>query len=150
MGPSWLVHLSLLGLSLVSPAVSKDECQPSTWKLSSALRVGDINCRMSQVAGPKADVNTCATMARKWDITIDKFYDLNPRLNGDCKNILPNIRYCVDGFPEPLRAYNGRCGPNHNNATCVGTDNQCCNKNTWVCGDTEDDCTLNCYEGLCY
>ncbi|KAM0407473.1 hypothetical protein ACHAPD_012142 [Fusarium lateritium] len=121
MGPSWLVRLSLLSLSLVHPSVSKDECQPSTWKLSSALSAGDINCRMSQVAGPKADANTCASMVKKWDITIEKFYDLNPRLN----------------VPEPLRAYDGRCGPDHNNATCVGTDNQCCNKNTWVCGDTE-------------
>ncbi|GKU09595.1 unnamed protein product, partial [Fusarium langsethiae] len=118
-------------------AVSKDECQPSTWKLRSALRVGDINCRMSQVAGPKPGANICASMAEKWDITIEKFYDFNPRLNGDCNNILPNIRYCVDGFPEPFRAYDGRCGPNHDNATCVGTDKQCCHKNTSTYGDAD-------------
>jgi hypothetical protein len=118
------------------------------------LRVGDINCRMSEVSGPKADAKTCASMAKKWDITVEKFYDLNPRLKGDCNNVLPNTRYCVDGcefifdwlldlcanpvpVPEPLRAHDGQCGPNHNNATCVGTDAQCCNKKTWTCGDTE-------------
>jgi hypothetical protein len=68
--------------------------------------------------------------------------------------------------PEPLRAYNGLCGPDNGNATCVGTDKQCCNKNTWICGDTlyvpefpgwicadvqiSDDCAINCYEGNCY
>ncbi|UZP32217.1 hypothetical protein NXS19_000033 [Fusarium pseudograminearum] len=77
-------------------------------------------------------------------------YELNPRLKSDCKNVLPDIRYCVEGFPEPIRAYNGLCGPPHSNATCVGTDKQCCNKNTWTCGDTKDDCHLNCYEGNCY
>ena len=38
---------------------------------------------------------------------------------------------------EPLRAYDGMCGPQNKNATCVGTDKQCCNKKTWTCGDSE-------------
>lgn len=38
---------------------------------------------------------------------------------------------------EPLRAENGRCGPPHKNATCVGSDmGQCCNSETWTCGDS--------------
>lgn len=38
---------------------------------------------------------------------------------------------------EPLRATDGLCGPKHNNATCLGTDKQCCNANTFTCGSTE-------------
>jgi hypothetical protein len=52
---------------------------------------------MSEVTGSKVDAETCASMATKWDITVEKFYELNPRLKDDCKNILPYIRYCVDG-----------------------------------------------------
>jgi hypothetical protein len=97
MGPSWVVRLSLLGLALINPAVSKDDCQPSTWRLKAVATSGGINCRMSEVTNSKVDANTCASMAKKWDITVEKFYELNPRLKDDCKNVLPNIRYCVDG-----------------------------------------------------
>lgn len=38
---------------------------------------------------------------------------------------------------EPVRAYDGLCGPYHNDATCVGTAKGCCNSETWTCGDTE-------------
>jgi hypothetical protein len=38
---------------------------------------------------------------------------------------------------EPLRAYDGLCGPHHAGATCIGTDKQCCNSKTWECGDSE-------------
>ncbi|KAL3605126.1 hypothetical protein FPOAC2_00068 [Fusarium poae] len=132
---SW-VQLSLIGLALVSSAIAADECQPSTWR-ARVMETGGINCRFSTKTGSKIDSETCATIAKEYEITVDTFYELNPRLKGDCKNILPNIRYCVEGFPEPIRAYNGLCGPPHSNATCVGTDKQCCNKNTWMCGDTE-------------
>ena len=51
---------------------------------------------------------------------------------------------------EPLRAFDGKCGRPNNNATCVGTDKQCCNAQTWTCGDSEADCAPGtCYEGVC-
>lgn len=52
---------------------------------------------------------------------------------------------------EPLRAYDGNCGPQYKNATCIGVDfGQCCNSETWRCGETEHDCSIGvCYEGLC-
>ncbi len=51
---------------------------------------------------------------------------------------------------EPLRAFDGKCGPPNNNATCIGTDKQCCNSQTWTCGDSADDCGPGtCYEGVC-
>ncbi|CAF3497348.1 hypothetical protein FGSG_00029 [Fusarium graminearum PH-1] len=132
---SW-IHLSVIGLTLVSPAIAADECQPSTWQ-ARLMETGGINCRFSTKTGSKVSSDTCATIAKKYEITLDTFYELNPRLKSDCKNVLPDIRYCVEGFPEPIRAYNGLCGPPHSNATCVGTDKQCCNKNTWTCGDTK-------------
>lgn len=50
-----------------------------------------------------------------------------------------------------LRSTDGSCGPNHKNATCLGTDfGQCCNAETWRCGGTEHDCAPGvCYEGFC-
>ncbi|KAH7205027.1 hypothetical protein IWW34DRAFT_769419 [Fusarium oxysporum f. sp. albedinis] len=135
MGPYLLMKLSLLGLALINPVQSNDGCQPATWK-ASVMDVGGINWRLSTLTGSQIDDNTCALILKKYHITIDTFYDLNHRLNNDCKTIQPNIRYCVEGFPEPLRAYNGLCGPDNGNATCVGTDKQYCNKNTWTCGDT--------------
>ncbi|KAK4119961.1 carbohydrate-binding module family 24 protein [Parathielavia appendiculata] len=64
---------------------------------------------------------------------------------------------------EPLRSPDGFCGPQHNNAGCAGTDAQCCNSETWACGNSEycrhhlsaniparEDCADGtCYEGLC-
>ncbi|RBR24696.1 uncharacterized protein FIESC28_02469 [Fusarium coffeatum] len=146
MVPSWIL---LFGLSLIAPTLA-DECQPETWRMAALSSSGSINCRMSEVSGAKVDPKTCATLAKKWDISVEKFYELNPRLEDSCENVRPKIRYCVDGFVEPLRAYDGMCGPQNKNATCVGTDKQCCNKKTWTCGDSEEDCTVNCYEGNCY
>ncbi|KAF4970015.1 hypothetical protein FSARC_2832 [Fusarium sarcochroum] len=148
MGPSWVVRLSLLGLALVNSAVS-DDCQASTWTKRS-LDTDGINCRLSTVSASKVDSSTCASLAKKHGITVYDFYELNPGLKVDCKNVEPETRYCVEGFTEPLRALDGKCGPSNGNATCVGTDKQCCNKNSWTCGDTVNDCTVNCYEGNCY
>ncbi|KAH9904530.1 hypothetical protein F4778DRAFT_66305 [Xylariomycetidae sp. FL2044] len=44
----------------------------------------------------------------------------------------PETIYCMEGFPEPLRAYDGLCGPDHDNATCWGATEQCCNSKTWT------------------
>ncbi|KAK3903196.1 hypothetical protein C8A05DRAFT_14823, partial [Staphylotrichum tortipilum] len=69
----------------------------------------------------------------------------------DCSNLEPNTKYCVIGFVEPLRSTDGFCGPQHNNATCLGTEAQCCNAETWTCGNTEEDCANGtCYEGDCF
>ncbi|KAH7115442.1 hypothetical protein B0J13DRAFT_459720 [Dactylonectria estremocensis] len=133
MGPLQAVRLALATLLVVNSAVSADECQPETWRLRT-LRPGDINCRLSTVTEPQVNSTTCAFLANKYHTTVDTFLDLNPGL--DCDSIEPDTRYCVEGFHEPLRASNGLCGPNNGNATCVGTDKQCCNKITWKCGDT--------------
>ncbi|KAK4104707.1 carbohydrate-binding module family 18 protein [Parathielavia hyrcaniae] len=89
-------------------------------------------------------------MSQRYSITNDVLFKLNPSLAHDCTNVQPETEYCVKGFVEPLRAFDGKCGPPNNNATCVGTDNQCCNSQTWTCGSSTEDCAPGtCYEGVC-
>jgi hypothetical protein len=97
------MKLSLLGLALINPVQSDDECQPSTWK-ATVMDVGGINWRLSTLTGSQIDDNTCALILKKYHITIDTFYDLNHRLNNDCKTIQPNIRYCVEGCESYARS----------------------------------------------
>ncbi|KAI1181459.1 carbohydrate-binding module family 50 [Nemania serpens] len=111
---------------------------------------GELVCRYP--GRTNADVNyyTCTQLANKYGITIEKFFMLNPGLDPDCGNIQPNTMYCLAGYIEPLRAYDGKCGPPNNNATCLGTNAQCCNSKTWTCGKSEEDCAHGtCYEGTC-
>lgn len=120
---------------------------------------GQINCRY--FSSTYADVNyyTCTQLADRYDIDIDLFFELNPDVKKDCTNIQPYTEYCVDGCEcspgfmsyyadillifqqrgtviEPLRSTDGLCGPENNNATCLGTAHQCCNAHTWTCGSS--------------
>ncbi|RWA04450.1 hypothetical protein EKO27_g10654 [Xylaria grammica] len=157
-GFSFLFHLTYVSL-----ATAADSCSPWTWENSAARTAapeataeptvtfvpsgphvlksgpavtGDIVCRYP--GRTYADVNyyTCTELADKYGISLEKFFMLNPELDPDCGNIKPYTIYCVSGFIEPLRAYDGKCGPPNNNATCAGTDAQCCNSETWTCGDS--------------
>ncbi|OTA97428.1 carbohydrate-binding module family 18 protein [Hypoxylon sp. CO27-5] len=174
---SIMFHLLLALLSIVAA----DDCKPSTWTAATlrtgatpsivanttikswirfksasvaaigSVKPGEVNCRYW--GGTYEDVNyyTCTQLANKYDITIEKFFILNPDLDPDCGNIQPNTDYCVDGFIEPVRATDGRCGPPNNNATCRGyRSGQCCNAETWTCGNSTTDCARGtCYEGIC-
>ncbi|KAE9367116.1 carbohydrate-binding module family 18 protein [Stipitochalara longipes BDJ] len=132
---------------------------PTVWKrnkqsLSVAnigkAQTGQINCRYPGSTYDDVDSNTCAQLANKYQITLEKFFLLNPELDPDCGNIEPETDYCVAGFIEPLRAFDGLCGPPNKNATCRGTAKQCCNAETWTCGDSPEDCAPGtCYEGVC-
>lgn len=93
-------------------------------------------------------------MATKYGITVDFFFTLNPTLELDCSNIQPKTEYCVDGCKlplsqdvvasarltrtviEPVRAMDQLCGPSNGHATCFGTAYQCCNSETWTCGNS--------------
>ncbi|KAI1394610.1 hypothetical protein F4819DRAFT_501693 [Hypoxylon fuscum] len=112
-----LLSLTLALLSLFSTAAA-DDCQPST-------------CTHDNV-----NYYTCTQLAERYDITVEMFFTLNPDLDPDCGNILPNTDYCVEGFIEPVRATDGLCGPPNKNATCLGTAFQCCNAETFTCGNT--------------
>jgi hypothetical protein len=38
---------------------------------------------------------------------------------------------------KQLVSQDGRCGPDFKNATCYGTEAQCCNSKTWKCGESK-------------
>jgi hypothetical protein len=130
-------------------------------KRSSPIQPGEINCRHWGMTYDEVDGTTCVKLARKYEITREHFFLLNPSLQKDCSNVQANVMYCVAGCKwmrlhithvpwnlrghlhigmlviEPLRAFDGLCGPPHKNATCLGTDFQCCNAETFTCGNSE-------------
>ncbi|KAI1398617.1 hypothetical protein F4819DRAFT_498603 [Hypoxylon fuscum] len=144
-----------------SLASTTGECKPWKWDANGnfivdtapqstprPIQPGEINCRYWAKTKGEVDCRTCAQLTSFYGVDAGKFLMLNPNLKRDCSNIAPNSKYCVAGS---LRAWDGRCGPPHNNATCVGMDmGQCCNSETWTCGNTEEDCAPGtCYEGTC-
>ncbi|OBT74629.1 hypothetical protein VF21_06412 [Pseudogymnoascus sp. 05NY08] len=114
------------------------------------VTAGQVNCRYSGTTDSEVNYYTCTSLAKFYGISNKVFFTLNPELALDCSNIKPNTPYCVSGFIEPLRSTSGKCGPKNNNATCLGTDFQCCNSQTWTCGNSTQDCAAGtCYEGAC-
>ncbi|KAL8357733.1 hypothetical protein RB601_009263 [Gaeumannomyces tritici] len=115
------------------------------------IKPGDVNCRRWDQTTDNVGYWTCNELATKHGLDLDKFWELNPALAPSCEAIKPATEYCVRGFIEPLRAMDGNCGPQNKNATCIGSGHgQCCNAETWKCGETENDCSIGvCYEGLC-
>jgi hypothetical protein len=115
---------------------------------------GDIVCRYETTTLGEVNYYTCTELARKYSITVEKFFTLHPSVHKNCDTIKPNTNYCVAGYKlltpvwhnmvnlflnrtglELPVADDGFCGPQHNNSTCLGLDNQCCNGETWKCGD---------------
>ncbi|KAL0934897.1 uncharacterized protein CTRU02_209488 [Colletotrichum truncatum] len=150
--------LPLLMLLLISlrTARADDECRDHQWgRLANAgpmavPEVGDIVCRSNGTSRAVVGYYSCKEMADFYLISVERFFMLNPLLKEDCSNIEPNKPYCVAGFKQPPLATDGKCGPLNGNATCSGTEKQCCNAETWTCGDTEADCAPgNCHSGAC-
>ncbi|CAI0649857.1 unnamed protein product [Colletotrichum noveboracense] len=112
---------------------------------------GEINCRSLGDSYENVGPETCQELADDFGISLEKFLFLNPSLDRDCKHILPCATYCTAGFIEPERAWDGICGPSRPGVTCVGTDGQCCNSETWRCGERDIDCAPGtCWEGICW
>ncbi|PVH95053.1 carbohydrate-binding module family 18 protein, partial [Periconia macrospinosa] len=111
---------------------------------------GDIVCRYTSSTSANVNYYTCTELANFYDITVQEFFQLNPLVNPDCSNIKPSTEYCVAGYIQRLLATNENCGPIYGNASCLGTDLQCCNSGTWKCGNAAADCQAGtCYEGAC-
>ncbi|KAH6623892.1 hypothetical protein F5144DRAFT_374761 [Chaetomium tenue] len=168
--------MRLFALYFLFPLAARaDDCPPATWQAKGSegasnpkipkrprstlvttadkkIQPGDVNCRYSATTGATVNYHTCAQLATKYGTAFDHFFTLNPTLELDCSNIQPKTEYCVDGFIEPLRATDGRCGPPNRNATCLGMPHgQCCNSETWTCGKSTEDCARGtCYEGICF
>ncbi|KAH6609995.1 carbohydrate-binding module family 18 protein [Trichoderma cornu-damae] len=115
------------------------------------ITAGTVNCRYAgSTEGMDISYYTCSALAAQYGISVDTFFMLNPDLDPDCGNIKADTDYCVSGFIEPARATAGLCGPQNANATCLGTEFQCCNANTFKCGNSTEDCADGtCYEGAC-
>lgn len=119
------------------------------------VSTGEVNCRYWGTTYEDVNCYTCCKLASFYGITVDKFFILNPDVDPDCGNIQQYTKYCVAGCRyneeftccrklmdivyaviEPLRATDGLCGPPNNNATCLGMVAQCCNAETWTCGNS--------------
>ncbi|KAH7027556.1 uncharacterized protein B0I36DRAFT_375369 [Microdochium trichocladiopsis] len=112
---------------------------------------GQVVCRYTTNTADKVlNYYTCTALADRYGISVDVFFQLNPIVKTDCSNLRRNTDYCVRGFIEPLRAWDRKCGPKNGNATCLGTQFQCCNADTFTCGNSLEDCADGtCYEGAC-
>ncbi|KAM6513793.1 hypothetical protein FALCPG4_015006 [Fusarium falciforme] len=159
---------------LLSPfSIAADECQPYRWDLDKRRdaptqpqdplpgftptvpwgkkpKPGEVKCVVWGRTYKDVNYYSCKGLAKRHGIDVETFFKLNPVLNPSCDNIKPYHLYCVRGYIQPKRAYDGLCGPKHGNATCLGTDHGCCNSETWTCGSSDEDCAAGtCYEGDC-
>ncbi|KAK5659439.1 hypothetical protein OQA88_640 [Cercophora sp. LCS_1] len=142
------------------------DCQPYKWSFGGLrmrqgdplptegtptnVTVGEVNCRYWTTTPAEVNYYTCSQMSQRYGISNDVLFSLNPSLSQDCSNVQAETDYCVRGFIEPVRAFDGLCGPPNNGATCLGTEMQCCNSETWTCGNSTADCAPGtCYEGAC-
>ncbi|KAM7195858.1 hypothetical protein V8F33_006507 [Rhypophila sp. PSN 637] len=131
--------------------LAADECQPVTWGKRDAAS-GEIVCRYWVTTPATVNYYTCTELCDKYFQTVDTFFTLNSQLKTDCSNIAPKTNYCMKGFVQPVISTDGFCGPQHKNASCLGTDyGQCCNSQTWRCGNSTADCAPGtCYTGVCH
>lgn len=59
---------------------------------------GEINCRYTANTGDMPlNTYTCAALALKYRIPVDKFFILNPRVHRNCDNLEADTDYCVKG-----------------------------------------------------
>ncbi|KAH7037563.1 uncharacterized protein B0I36DRAFT_345658 [Microdochium trichocladiopsis] len=70
---------------------------------------GEVNCRYSGWSGSQVDASTCAQLATKYKVGLDKFFELNrSRVSAGCGDIKPQTEYCMAGSSgfqgRPLRA----------------------------------------------
>ncbi|KAI5919333.1 hypothetical protein F4810DRAFT_714559 [Camillea tinctor] len=90
-----------------------------------------------------------ADLAKKYGISLELFFLLNPLLDPDCSSIQAGKDYCVAGTVLDTTP-DGTCGPN-SGVSCLGySGGQCCNSQTGICGGTREDCQTGiCSSGLC-
>ncbi|OIW23389.1 hypothetical protein CONLIGDRAFT_637363 [Coniochaeta ligniaria NRRL 30616] len=139
-----------VGIHLASTIATSTAGIPTATPSKAPILPGQINCRRKYATSDAVNYYTCTELADEFGTSRDLFFLLNPALKPDCSNIQPYTNYCVIGFIEPLRAWDGLCGPPHNGATCAGTAAQCCNAETFTCGNSDADCEAGtCYEGAC-
>lgn len=117
---------SLLVVLFLPILARADECVPWTWQakrdlgyatpiatgidaqITSSIQkrapasTGEINCRYWGVTSSQVNYYSCTEMAEFYDVDLELFFTLNPTLDPECSNILPNTEYCVDGCRSPI------------------------------------------------
>lgn len=80
------------------------------------IKPGDVNCRWEGTIYDDITPESCQQLADDYQITLEKFFWLNPELDGQCSNIRPNTIYCTDGcecvpceLPGQSRVETSRC-----------------------------------------
>jgi hypothetical protein len=83
----------------LSPLIPWKKPKPASFAVANLgkAKPGEINCRFPGAAPDIVDKCTCAKMACKYQITVEKFFMLNPELDGECGNIEAGVEYCVAG-----------------------------------------------------
>ena len=96
----------------------------------------EVRCRYNVTAPEKVTYYSCTELAMKYGISIEKFFLLNPLLDPDCTSIQGGEPYCVAGTVV-ARTTDGTCKP-ESYVSCLGySGGQCCNSETWKCGNTK-------------
>jgi hypothetical protein len=62
---------------------------------------GDLVCRYTATTPSSVNYYTCTQFSDYYGISLDKFIQLNPSVDQDCKTIKPNTEYCVAGCQLP-------------------------------------------------
>jgi hypothetical protein len=152
-------YTDLADMMRMATATSRPQATDSV-PFNADPEAGEVNCRFWDQTYRLVNNKSCEKMADANRMSIEKFFMLNPEVERDCGNIRPYTRYCVRGCEfhlalstlvcwigvdlgvylviEPLRAYDGKCGPMNNNATCMSSGHgDCCNLETWTCDGRE-------------
>lgn len=167
--------LSTLAISLIvlSQQAFADDCRAATWSKrdvdpvqefskprfipsplkrdvsNGSLAAGDVLCRYYGHTDKNVDYYSCTQLASFYNIPIDQFFALNPTLKSDCSNIAANTDYCVVGSVQPKYSADLSCGPS-SGSSCPLLGPNCCNSQTWKCGNSTTDCSPGiCYGGFC-
>lgn len=86
-----------LGIPKSTPAVWKRNKKSLSVANIGKPQTGQINCRYPGGTYDDVDSSTCAQLANKYQITLEKLFMLNPELDPNCGNIEPRTDYCVAG-----------------------------------------------------
>jgi hypothetical protein len=62
-----------------------------------AVAPGEVVCRYNATTGSEVNYYTCTRLALEYQITVDKFFLLNPTVDKECETVQPNTDYCVRG-----------------------------------------------------
>jgi hypothetical protein len=63
----------------------------------SPVKPGEINCRNWGETYDGVGYWSCNQLAQDYGITIEKFWELNPKLAPDCEGVKEYTQYCVAG-----------------------------------------------------